>query len=96
MLGARLLCQAADYYRRKGSSAAEALDKANAQYGPVFSKTIDVVVDPSLPKPETKAYDYEDGSRVVVRPSGTEPKVKHYFFAPSEDRLAELRKEFGV
>ena len=96
VLGARLLCQAADYYRQKGSSAAEALDKANAQYGPVFSKTIDVVVDPSLPKPETKAYDYEDGSRVVVRPSGTEPKVKHYFFAPSEDRLAELRKEFGV
>ena len=96
VLGARLLCQAADYYRRKGSSAAEALDKANAQYGPVFSKTIDVTVDPNAPKPETTVTEFEDGSKTVIRPSGTEPKVKYYFFAPSEERLAELRKEFGI
>lgn len=96
VLGARLICQAADYYRRKGSSAAEALDRANAEYGPVFAKTVDVVVDPAAPKPETKVHEFDDGSKVVVRPSGTEPKIKCYFFAPSPERLNDLRNTFGV
>ena len=96
VLGARLICQAADYYRRQGSSAAEALDAVNEQYGPVFAKTIDVVVDPAAPKPETKVHEFDDGSKVVVRPSGTEPKIKYYFFAPSPERLNDLRNTFGV
>ena len=96
VVGARLLCQAADYYRKKGSSAAEELDRLNAEYGPVYSKTIDVVVDPSLPKPETTVTEFDDGSKVVVRPSGTEPKVKYYFFAPSRSRLEDLRNTYGV
>ena len=96
VVGARLLCQAADYYRKKGSSAAEELDRLNAEYGPVYSKTIDVVVDPSLPKPETTVTEFDDGSKVVVRPSGTEPKVKYYFFAPSTERIEDLRNTYGV
>ena len=96
VLGARLICQAADYYRRQGSSAAEALDAVNEQYGPVFAKTVDVVVDPAAPKPDTKVHEFDDGSKVVVRPSGTEPKIKYYFFAPSPERLNDLRNTFGV
>ena len=96
VLGARLICQAADYYRRQGSSATEALDAVNEQYGPVFTKTVDVVVDPAAPKPETKVHEFDDGSKVVVRPSGTEPKIKYYFFAPSPERLNDLRNTFGV
>ena len=96
VLGARLLCQATDYYRQQGSSAAEILDKLNVEYGPVYSKTIDVVVDPSLPKPETTVTEFDDGSKVVVRPSGTEPKVKYYFFAPSRSRIEDLRNTYGV
>ncbi|MBR3394699.1 MAG: phospho-sugar mutase [Firmicutes bacterium] len=96
VLGARLICQAADYYRHQGSSAAEALDAVNEQYGPIFAKTIDVVVDPAAPKPETKVHEFDDGSKVVVRPSGTEPKIKYYFFAPSPERLNDLRNTFGV
>ena len=62
----------------------------------MFAKTVDVAVDPSLPKPQMTTRDFEDGSRIVVRPSGTEPKTKYYFFASSSDRLEELRKECGV
>ncbi len=96
VVGARLLCQAADYYRKKGSSAAEELDRLNAEYGPVFSKTVDVKIAPDAPKPETTVNEYEDGSKVVVRPSGTEPKIKYYFFAPSVERINDLRNTLGV
>ena len=83
VVGARLICQAADYFRKKGSCAAAELDRLNAEYGPVFSKTIDVKIAPDVPKPETTVTEYDDGSKVVVRPSGTEPKIKYYFFASS-------------
>ena len=96
VVGARLLCQAADYYRKKGSSAAEELDRLNAEYGPVYSKTVDVKVDPDADKPETTVTEFDDGSKVVVRPSGTEPKVKYYFFAPSTERIEDLRNTYGV
>lgn len=36
-----------------------------------------LVID--LPRSDVLAYDLVDGSRVLVRPSGTEPKIKLYF-----------------
>lgn len=93
VVGARLICQAADYFRKKGSSAAEELDRLNAEYGPVFSKTIDVKIAPDAPKPETTVTEYDDGSKVVIRPSGTEPKIKYYFFTPSMERMKELQDQ---
>jgi phosphomannomutase len=33
----------------------------------------------ALPKSDVLCFDLEDGSRVLVRPSGTEPKIKFYF-----------------
>jgi phosphomannomutase len=50
-----------------------------------------------LPKSNVLAFELADGSRIVARPSGTEPKVKFYFdvredVEPSEGlRAAEAR-----
>lgn len=47
-----------------------------------------------LPKANVLIYDLEDGSTVVVRPSGTEPKIKTYFTTKGRDLSeAEKRKE---
>lgn len=39
-----------------------------------------VVSKIDLPKSDVFLFDFEDGSRAIVRPSGTEPKIKFYFF----------------
>lgn len=47
---------------------------------PVFAKTIDYIngID-GLPKSDVIRFILEGGSSVVIRPSGTEPKLKVYF-----------------
>ncbi|WP_036612839.1 phospho-sugar mutase [Oribacterium sp. P6A1] len=47
-----------------------------------------------LPKANVLIYTLEDGSSVVVRPSGTEPKIKTYFTTLGKDlQEAEAEKE---
>ena len=45
-----------------------------------------------LPKANVLIYALEDGATVVVRPSGTEPKIKTYFTTLGKD-LAEAQAE---
>ncbi|MBQ7993076.1 MAG: phospho-sugar mutase [Solobacterium sp.] len=45
-----------------------------------------------LPKANVLIYELEDGAKVIVRPSGTEPKVKTYFTTLGKD-LAEAQAE---
>jgi phosphoglucomutase len=51
-----------------------------------------------LPKANVLIYKLEDGSTVIVRPSGTEPKIKTYFttlgknLAESSDKKSLLAK----
>lgn len=41
----------------------------------------------TLPKSDVLEYVLEDGSSIIVRPSGTEPKLKIYLSAKGRDRL---------
>jgi len=50
-----------------------------------------------IPKEKMMMFELEDGTRIAVRPSGTEPKIKYYLFAhhlPGEGRFesAELNQ----
>ena len=43
----------------------------------------------NVPKEKMSIFELEDGTRIAVRPSGTEPKIKYYLFA---QRRPENRK----
>ena len=38
-----------------------------------------VTKGPNLPISNVISFELSDGSRIIVRPSGTEPKIKYYF-----------------
>ena len=41
-----------------------------------------------LPKSDVLSFALADGSKIIVRPSGTEPKLKAYLFARGENQAA--------
>ena len=56
-------------------------------------RAIEAVVDyeggvNGLPSANVVEFDVEGGNKVIVRPSGTEPKIKLYVFAKDADRAA--------
>src|SRR6266576_4852658 len=45
------------------------------------SDKIEDVESDQIPKEKMLMFELEDGTRIAVRPSGTEPKIKYYLFA---------------
>ncbi len=43
-----------------------------------------------IPKTELLVFELEDGTRIAVRPSGTEPKIKYYLFAQRQPAKQEV------
>lgn len=75
---------------RKGKTGAQEIEKMMSDYrnnppkelaGVEVSQTIDYLLPEKtlLPKSNVLQYLLSDGSKVSVRPSGTEPKIKFYF-----------------
>ncbi len=60
------------------------------------SKIVDVITgeekEINLPKSNVLSYSLEDNSKVIVRPSGTEPKIKIYITACGETRKESEEK----
>ena len=61
----------------------------------------EIQVGPGLPRSNVIILQLEQNARVIVRPSGTEPKVKYYFNLSGEreemqERLAQLKASLGL
>ena len=61
----------------------------------------EIKVGPGLPRSNVIILELEQNARVIVRPSGTEPKVKYYFNLSGEreemqERLAQLKASLGL
>lgn len=61
--------------------------------GELAGRAVEAVVDyeggvNGLPSANVVEFDVEGGNKVIVRPSGTEPKIKLYVFAKDADRAA--------
>lgn len=59
-----------------------------------------IINELSLPKSPVIGFYYADGSRVMLRPSGTEPKIKFYFgtrviATQPDETIEEIRKKGG-
>jgi phosphomannomutase len=67
----------------------EVVEVSDYQAGTRLSTRTGVSVPLVLPRSDVLSFDLESGSRVIARPSGTEPKAKFYFDVREEVRLGE-------
>ena len=79
-----LICQMAQEYKLAGKNLAQA---------ELAGRKVEAVVDyqggvNGLPSANVVEFDVEGGNKVIVRPSGTEPKIKLYVFAKDSSREA--------
>ena len=49
----------------------------------------------NLPISDVIKFFFNDNATITIRPSGTEPKLKIYYFANGEDRLIQLKALFS-
>jgi len=129
------------YYRKRGMTLSDALDKLYETYGYYLEKTIDVAMEgldgiekrkrimaslrqnpptdiagikigsvgdyldcvitnvktgktesTGQPSSDVLYYTLESEDKVIIRPSGTEPKIKIYILANGEDKVALIEK----
>jgi phosphoglucomutase len=63
--------------------------ESQTKLGQTVTRVIDYANDDTgLPKSDVVQYDLADGSRVIFRPSGTEPKLKIYYACKGDSREA--------
>ena len=55
-------------------------------------KASPVMIGPGLPPSNVISIELEDSTRIIARPSGTEPKIKYYFNLCGKDSLMLEKK----
>lgn len=58
-------------------------------------KVVDLLTSQDLPKSDVLIFELEDGSKIIIRPSGTEPKTKVYvlsYESSQKGNLDEVKK----
>ena len=55
-------------------------------------KTSPAMIGPGLPPSNVISIELEDSTRIIARPSGTEPKIKYYFNLCGKDYLMLEKK----
>ena len=97
--GAYMICEMFSYYATKGISLLDKLEELYKTYGYCLrgdikefgGKKIVKLLDyapglDGLPKSDVLKFLLEDNCSIVVRPSGTEPKLKTYISVSAENK----------
>jgi phosphoglucomutase len=77
--GAKKIARLADSYSTKPFS--EVLGSRVVEIKNFETNMIQDVEGDLIPKEKMSIFALEDGTRIAIRPSGTEPKIKYYLFA---------------
>lgn len=73
-----------------------ALKKGDSLVGRKIEIKTDLLTEGTgFPKADVLVFEFESGEKLIVRPSGTEPKIKYYLFLVGENiNKEEILKEF--
>lgn len=78
----------------EGEKGKEQIKKIMEEFRKLDIKKIDYLNDnTNLPKSNVLQFDYPDKTRILIRPSGTEPKLKVYIYAIGEEKAKEYKEE---
>lgn len=78
----------------EGEKGKEQIKKIMEEFRKLDIRKIDYKNDDTgLPKSNVLQFDYNDKTRVLIRPSGTEPKLKVYIYAIGEEKAKEYKEE---
>jgi phosphoglucomutase len=77
--GAKKIARLADSYSTKPFS--EVLGSRVVEIKNFETNMIEDIEGDLIPKEKMSIFALEDGTRIAIRPSGTEPKIKYYLFA---------------
>lgn len=97
--GAKAIADLMTYYRNnlpKEISGVEVLSISDYEKKEVYDNSGKKIKDIALPKSNVLQYILADKTKITVRPSGTEPKIKFYFevcVKESKDKRVNIAKE---